>query len=233
MNQTIKSRIESVRNNITQAISKFARTENSVQLLAVSKTRTPDEITTAYNCGQTCFGESYLQEALQKIEHLKDVAIEWHFIGKIQSNKTRQIAENFDWVHSVDKLKHAQRLNDQRPDSMSPLNICLQINIDNEESKGGVDPEDAAELIQQVNQLPRIQLKGLMAIPSPTDDLDKQRVPFRKLRELRDRLTTDNMRLETLSMGMSGDIEAAIAEGSTIVRVGTAIFGPRNYKQKQ
>lgn len=231
MNQTIKSRLESVRSSINQAMFDYARTENSVQLLAVSKTRTPDEIITAFDCGQTCFGESYLQEALSKIDHLKDQAIEWHFIGKIQSNKTRLIAENFDWVHSIDKLKHAQRLNDQRPDSMAPLNICLQINIDNEESKGGIKPEEAADLIQQTSQLTRLQLKGLMALPTPTHNLSEQRAPFRKLRELRDQLATENLPLETLSIGMSGDIEAAIAEGSTMVRVGTAIFGPRNYKQ--
>ena len=231
MNQTIKSRLESVRSAIIQAISKYDRTDNSVQLLAVSKTRTPDEITAAYNCGQTCFGESYLQEALTKIEQLKETPIEWHFIGKVQSNKTRQIAENFNWVHSIYTLKHAQRLNDQRPDTMAPLNICLQVNIDHEESKGGIEPEDAAELIQEISKLPRLRLRGLMAIPSPTQDPEDQRVPFRELRELRDRLATKNIALETLSMGMSGDIEAAIAEGSTMVRVGTAIFGPRNYKQ--
>jgi pyridoxal phosphate enzyme (YggS family) len=214
-----------------QATSDYARAENSVLLLAVSKTRTPDEITAAFNCGQTCFGESYLQEALSKIEHLKDKAIEWHFIGKVQSNKTKSIAENFDWVHSIDKLKHAQRLNEQRPDSKAPLNICLQINIDNEETKGGIKPEEAADLIQQICKLSRLRLQGLMALPTPAQDLEAQRIPFRKLRELRDQLATDSLPLETLSMGMSGDIEAAIAEGSTMVRVGTAIFGPRNYKQ--
>jgi PLP dependent protein len=231
MNQTLKSRLELVRRSIAQAMSDYARPENSVQLLAVSKTRTSDEIITAFNCGQTCFGESYLQEALTKIDRLRDKAIEWHFIGKIQSNKTRSIAEKFDWVHSVDKLKHAQRLNDQRPDSMAPLNICLQINIDCEASKGGIQPEEAADLIQQIRQLPKLQLKGLMALPTPTQNTDEQRAAFRKLRELRDQLATADLPLETLSMGMSGDMEAAIAEGSTIVRVGTAIFGPRNYKQ--
>lgn len=231
MNQTLKSRLELVRCSIAQAMSDYARPENSVKLLAVSKTRTPDEIITAFNCGQTCFGESYLQEALTKIDHLRDKAIEWHFIGKIQSNKTRSIAEKFDWVHSVDKLKHAKRLNDQRPDSMAPLNICLQINIDDEESKGGINPEDAADLIQQIRQLPKLQLQGLMALPTPTQNPDEQRIAFRKLRKLRDQLATTDLPLETLSMGMSGDMEAAIAEGATIVRVGTAIFGPRNYKQ--
>jgi pyridoxal phosphate enzyme (YggS family) len=231
MHQDIKSRLESVRSSITEALSDYSRPEGSTQLLAVSKTRTSDEITTAFNCGQTSFGESYLQEALTKINQLKDKPIEWHFIGRVQSNKTRSIAENFDWVHSIDKLKHAQRLNDQRPDSMEPLNICLQINIDDEKSKGGVQPEDATDLIQQINKLPRLHLKGLMTLPTPTNELGAQRQPFRKLRELRDQLATNDLPLDTLSMGMSDDMEAAIAEGSTIVRVGTAIFGPRNYKQ--
>ncbi len=185
----------------------------------------------AYNCGQARFGESYLQEAITKIDQLKEkAAIEWHFIGRIQSNKTRLIAENFDWVHSVYKLKHAQRLSEQRPDSMPPLNICLQINIDDEESKGGISPEDADGLIQQISLLPGLQLRGLMTLPAPAYGIDAQRMPFRLLRELRDSLATPALPLDTLSMGMSDDMEAAIAEGSTIVRVGTAIFGPRNYQ---
>lgn len=182
--------------------------------------------------GQHCFGESYLQEAIDKIDQLRGEEIEWHFIGRVQSNKTRPIAEKFDWVHSIDKLKHAQRLNDQRPDSMPPLNICLQINIDNEETKGGVKPDQAAELIRQISTLPRLRLRGLMTLPSPTDTVDEQRQPFRKLRELRDLLATDELPLDTLSIGMSDDITAAIAEGSTMVRVGTAIFGPRNYQKR-
>ncbi len=187
---------------------------------------------TAFTAGQLCFGESYLQEAINKIDQLKDTEIEWHFIGRVQSNKTRPIAEKFDWVHSIDKLKHAQRLNDQRPDSMPPLNICLQINIDNEETKGGIKPEQAAEMIQQISQLPRLKLRGLMTLPSPTHHIDEQREPFHRLRELRDQLATEALPLETLSIGMSDDMEAAIAEGSTMVRVGTAIFGPRNYQNK-
>jgi pyridoxal phosphate enzyme (YggS family) len=229
MHQTIKSRLESVSAEIARATSHYKRPERSVQLLAVSKTRSPDEILSAYNCGQTCFGESYLQEALTKISQLKDRSIEWHFIGRVQSNKTRAIAESFDWVHSIDKLKHAQRLSEQRPDSMEQLKICLQINIDDEESKGGIKPEDAADFVQQISQLPRLQLKGLMTLPTPSDNLNEQRLPFRNLRDLRDQLATSSLPLDTLSMGMSGDMEAAIAEGATIVRVGTAIFGPRNY----
>ena len=186
----------------------------------------------ALTAGQRCFGESYLQEAIAKIDQLGEAEIEWHFIGRIQSNKTRPIAERFDWVHSVDKLKYAQRLNDQRPDSMPPLNICLQINIDNEESKGGIAPEQADDIIRQISALPRIRLRGLMTLPSPTHHIDEQRLPFRRLRELRDRLATDELPLETLSIGMSDDMSAAIAEGSTMVRVGTAIFGPRNYQNR-
>jgi PLP dependent protein len=230
MNHIIQSKLETVRDCINQAATKYNRSEESVRLLAVSKTRTSDEILAAYNCGQQRFGESYLQEAINKIDQLRDKSIEWHFIGRIQSNKTRTIAEKFDWVHSIDKLKHAQRLSDQRPETMAPLNICLQINIDNEDSKGGVRPCDAAEVIEQISQLPKLQLRGLMTLPSPRIGVDEQRKPFRRLRELRDKLATADLPLSTLSMGMSDDMEAAIAEGSTIVRVGTAIFGPRNYR---
>jgi PLP dependent protein len=229
MHKTIQSRLETVRNIIATTVSEYARPEGSVQLLAVSKTRTSDEILEAHTCGQRLFGESYLQEAIDKIDQLAGQGIEWHFIGRVQSNKTRLIAERFDWVHSVDKLKHAQRLNDQRPESLPPLNICLQINIDNEASKGGVKPEDAAELVQQIRQLSRLRLRGLMTLPAARDNINDQRKPFAKLRELRDQLASSELPLDTLSMGMSDDMQAAIAEGATMVRVGTAIFGPRNY----
>jgi len=232
MNESIKSRLEKVRTVIAESCAEYARPDDSVTLLAVSKTRTAEEIMTALSAGQHCFGESYLQEAINKIAQLSNAEIEWHFIGRVQSNKTRPIAEKFDWVHSIDKLKHAQRLNDQRPDSMPPLNICLQINIDNEESKGGIKPEQAAEMIQQISTLPRLRLRGLMTLPSPNITVEEQRLPFRRLRELRDQLATEALPLETLSIGMSDDMEAAIAEGSTIVRVGTAIFGPRNYQKR-
>jgi len=232
MNESIKSRLEKVRTVIAESCAEYARPDDSVTLLAVSKTRTAEEIMTALSAGQHCFGESYLQEAINKIAQLSNAEIEWHFIGRVQSNKTRPIAEKFDWVHSIDKLKHAQRLNDQRPDSMPPLNICLQINIDNEESKGGIKPEQAAEMIQRISTLPRLRLRGLMTLPSPNITVEEQRLPFRRLRELRDQLATEALPLETLSIGMSDDMEAAIAEGSTIVRVGTAIFGPRNYQKR-
>ena len=232
MNESIKSRLVRVRTNIAESCAEYARVNGSVTLLAVSKTRTTEEIMTALSAGQHYFGESYLQEAIDKIDQLKDTDIEWHFIGRVQSNKTRPIAEKFDWVHSVDKLKHAQRLNDQRPDSMPPLNICLQINIDNQETKGGIKPEQAAEMIQKISAFPRLRLRGLMTLPSPAHNIEEQRLPFRRLHELRDQLATEDLPLDTLSIGMSDDMEAAIAEGSTIVRVGTAIFGPRNYQKR-
>jgi pyridoxal phosphate enzyme (YggS family) len=228
MGTTIQTRLNSVRQRIDDATARYGRDPDSVQLLAVSKTRNAEEIRLAVAAGQQRFGESYLQEALEKIGQLEDQQIEWHFIGRIQSNKTRPIAENFHWVHSIDKLKYAQRMNDQRPDNLPPLNICLQVNVDQEESKGGIALEQTAEMIAEIRQLPRIRLRGLMAIPAPATDLEQQRHPFRLLRELRDRLATPDLPLETLSMGMSGDLEAAIAEGSTMVRVGTAVFGPRN-----
>ncbi|MCP4994419.1 MAG: YggS family pyridoxal phosphate-dependent enzyme [Gammaproteobacteria bacterium] len=227
---SIKKRLNQVKLEITRAEQCYNRAHNSVQLLAVSKTREAEEILTAYRLGQTRFGESYLQEALQKIGQLADYSIQWHYIGRIQSNKTRPIAENFDWVHSVDKPKQLRRLNNQRPDSLPPLNVCLQIKVDEEESKGGLSHDEAAELVEEAGRLPHIKLCGLMTLPAPCNDLADQRHPFRQLRELRDQLATDKLPLNTLSMGMSGDIEAAIAEGATIVRVGTGIFGPRNYR---
>jgi pyridoxal phosphate enzyme (YggS family) len=224
----IQSRLDNVNRRIIEAMEHYRRVPGSVQLLAVSKTRTPEEIRLAVAAGQFYFGESYLQEALEKIEALRNINAIWHFIGRIQSNKTRPIAENFDWVHSIGSLKHAQRLNEQRPDNRPPLNICLQINIDREPSKSGIMPEEAAALVSELSALPRLRLRGLMTLPAPADDLEAQRHPFRLLRELRDGIATPGSPLETLSMGMSNDLEAAIAEGATIVRVGTAIFGPRN-----
>ncbi len=228
MDTPIQDHLGAVRQRIEAAAARYDRDPDSVQLLAVSKTRNADEIRQAAAAGQHRFGESYLQEALEKIQQLKDQEIEWHFIGRIQSNKTKPIAENFHWVHSIDKLKYAQRMNEQRPEQLPPLNICLQVNVDLEESKGGVALEETAEIIAEIQRLPRLRLRGLMAIPAPAADLELQRHPFRILRELRDRLATPELPLETLSMGMSADLEAAIAEGATIVRVGTAIFGPRN-----
>ena len=224
--------LNTVLEQITAAESRFNRRPGSVQLLAVSKTRTADEIRSAAQAGQRLFGESYLQEALEKIDQLQQEDIEWHFIGRIQSNKTKLIAGHFDWVHSLENLKHARRLNEQRPDHLPPLNVCLQVNISQEASKGGIEPDALVDFIRAFDNLPRLSLCGLMVIPAPADTLEAQRIPFRQLRELRDRLATEKYPLHTLSMGMSGDLEAAIAEGSTIVRVGTAIFGPRNYAAK-
>jgi pyridoxal phosphate enzyme (YggS family) len=201
-----------------------------VTLVAVSKTRPATAIRSAYEEGQRDFGENYLQEALEKIAAFPGEALVWHFIGPIQSNKTRAIAEHFDWVHSVDRLKLARRLNDQRPPDMPPLNVCLQVNISGEASKSGVEPEALAALATSVAELPRLRLRGLMAIPAASDDPEQQRRPFRALREALERLRADGLALDTLSMGMTNDLEAAIAEGATLVRVGTAIFGPRAKK---
>ena len=196
-------------------------------MLAVSKTVSPETIRAAYAGGQRAFGESYAQEALDKIAALKELDIAWHFIGPLQSNKTKWIAENFAWAHSVERVKIAQRLSDQRPDSLPPLNLCLQVNVSGEASKSGVAPPEVAVLAQAVATLPKIKLRGLMAIPEPTAEVAKQHAQFGLLHELYDRLIAQGYALDTLSMGMSGDLEAAIREGATIVRVGSAIFGER------
>lgn len=204
------------------------RREQDIALLAVSKTFPAAAVREAYEAGQRAFGESYLQEALDKIEVLRDLPLEWHFIGPIQSNKTRAIAENFSWVHGVDRLKIAERLSAQRPPQLPPLNICLQVNVSGEASKSGVAPGEVAQLSRQVVALPQIRLRGLMAIPAPETSLESQRTPFARLRELMQQLNAQGMALDTLSMGMSQDMMAAILEGATIVRVGSAIFGERD-----
>ena len=183
----------------------------------------------AYEAGQSAFGESYVQEALDKIAALRDLPLEWHFIGPIQSNKTRAIAENFSWVHSVDRLKIAERLSAQRPQNLPPLNVCIQVNVSGEDSKSGVSPSEVLELAQAVAQLPRLKLRGLMAIPAPTEGTEAQRIPFAQLRELMRQLNAQGLELDALSMGMSHDFEAAMLEGATIMRIGTAIFGERIY----
>ncbi|GAA0789895.1 YggS family pyridoxal phosphate-dependent enzyme [Marinobacterium sediminicola] len=225
----LADKYDSVREQILSACRNSQRTPESVQLLAVSKTRGADEIRQLHACGQRAYGENYLQEALDKIEALQDLSLEWHFIGPIQSNKTRAIAERFDWVHSVDRLKVAKRLSEQRPDSLPPLNICLQVNISDEASKSGCTPEELPALARAVSALPNLRLRGLMAIPEPETDPALQRATFARVRELMASLQQDLPQLDTLSMGMSADLDAAIAEGSTIVRIGTALFGPRNY----
>ena len=202
----------------------------TVGLLAVSKTQPAAAIREAAAAGIRDFGENYLQEALDKQAELDDLPLTWHFIGPIQSNKTKAIAEHFGWVHSVDRLKIAQRLSDQRPAALPPLNICLQVNVSGEASKSGCAPQEVQQLARAITALPRLRLRGLMCIPAPSEDPAEQRAAFARLRQLRDELALD---LDTLSMGMSQDLEAAIAEGATWVRIGTALFGARDYGRPQ
>lgn len=223
---TIANNIAKVVARIREAAQAVARDPDEVRLLAVSKTQPADAIRQASDAGLRDFGENYLQEALDKQADLGDLSLTWHFIGPIQSNKTKAIAEHFDWVHSVDRLKIAQRLSDQRPESLPPLNICLQVNVSGEASKSGCEPQDVPELAHTIAALPRLRLRGLMAIPEPTDDPAEQRAAFARLRQLQNEL---DLELDTLSMGMSQDLEAAIAEGATWVRIGTALFGARDY----
>lgn len=224
---SIPANLQRVRNRIDQAARAAGRDPSDVALLAVSKTHPPAAVRTAFAAGQALFGESYLQEALRKIETLADLEIEWHFIGPIQSNKTKDIARHFDWVHGIDRLKIAERLSAQRPPELGPLNVCIQVNVSGESSKAGVRAAQLPELAGAVAALPGLRLRGLMTIPAPQADTDVQRASFRQLRLARDRLAESHFALDTLSMGMSDDLEAAILEGATIVRVGTAIFGPR------
>jgi len=209
------------------------RRAEEVELLAVSKTFAAEAIREACLAGQRRFAESYVQEALAKIAALDGLPIEWHYIGPIQSNKTRPIAEHFAWVHSIDRLKIAERLSSQRPAQLPPLQACIEVNISGERSKSGVAPDDVGALAHAVAALPNLSLRGLMTVPAPTGDAAEQRAAFARLRELRDRLNRQGLQLDTLSMGMSHDFTAAIAEGATIVRVGTAIFGARDYGEKQ
>ncbi|MEY8879232.1 MAG: YggS family pyridoxal phosphate-dependent enzyme [Leptothrix sp. (in: b-proteobacteria)] len=220
---------EQVRQRIAAACVRAGRMPADVQLLAVSKTQGADAVRAAHAAGQRAFGENYVQEALAKIDALADLrgALEWHLIGPLQNNKTRAVAEAFDWVHSIDTLKTAQRLNDQRPAPLAPLQVCLQVNISGEASKSGVAAAEVPALAAAVAALPRLRLRGLMAIPEPAGDVEAQRAPHRALRELLGTLQAQGLALDTLSMGMSADLEAAIAEGATIVRVGTALFGAR------
>ncbi len=208
----------------------MGREPATVGLLAVSKTQPAAAIRDAFAAGLRDFGENYLQEALDKQAELSELPLTWHFIGPIQSNKTKSIAEHFDWVHSVDRLKIAQRLSDQRPAELSPLNICLQVNVSGEASKSGCAPEELLQLAQAVAAMPQLRLRGLMCIPAPSEDPAEQRAAFARLRALRDELP---LPLDTLSMGMSQDLEAAIAEGATWVRIGTALFGARDYGRPQ
>ncbi|GGK63997.1 YggS family pyridoxal phosphate-dependent enzyme [Amphritea balenae] len=230
----IANNLSIICSKINIAAQNAHRNPDEVTLLAVSKTRQSEELMQLWQEGQRHFGENYLQEALDKIKLLQGNDICWHFIGPIQSNKTRSITENFSWVHSVDRLKIAQRLNDQRPDSLPPLNICLQINISEEQSKSGIIPAELPKLAEQIAAMPNIRLRGLMAIPANCEDPEQQRIPFARMQALLLQLQEQlpQQPLDTLSMGMSGDMDAAIAEGSTMVRIGTALFGPRDYSNK-
>jgi pyridoxal phosphate enzyme (YggS family) len=221
----ISQRLNQIRAQIRQAALDYKRDPGSVLLLAVSKTKPAKDIAAAYQAGQRHFGESYCQEALKKQQELGAYDITWHFIGPIQSNKTKALATHFDWIHSVDKLKIAQRLSEQRPSALAPLNICLQVNISGETSKSGITLEELPYLCKQVAGLPNLKLRGVMGIPSPQEDFEQQRQPYKVLHQAVVKL--DNPTLDTFSFGMTGDLTAAIAEGSTIVRIGTALFGAR------
>jgi pyridoxal phosphate enzyme (YggS family) len=225
---TISANLQAVHARIETAARACGRAPETVGLLAVSKTWPASSVREAAMAGQQAFGENYVQEGIDKIREVARPDLEWHFIGPLQGNKTRQVAETFDWVHSVDRLKIAERLAQQRPETLPPLQVCLQVNISGEDTKNGVAPQEAPALAQRIAQLPRLALRGLMAIPAPAADFAGQREPFRRLRLLFEQLVREGLALDTLSMGMSNDIEAAIAEGATLVRVGTAIFGERN-----
>ena len=228
---SISGNLQHVRQRIDRACAAAGRDRQAVTLLAVSKTFGAEAVRAAHAAGQRAFGENYVQEALEKIDALADLRppVEWHLIGPLQSNKTRVVAERFDWVHSIDRLRIAERLAAQRPLGLPPLQLCLQVNISGEASKSGLAPGEVAALAAAVAALPpaRVRLRGLMAIPAPDPDATRQREPHRALRELLDELRARGLALDTLSMGMSADLEAAVAEGATLVRVGTAIFGTR------
>jgi len=230
-NSVLMQRLAQVVDRVNVAEKRFQRKPGSVLILPVSKTRPPEDIAQIAKSGFTAFGESYLQEAEKKIAELANLNLQWHFIGPIQSNKTQLIANLFQWVHSIDREKILQRLNDQRPDHLPPLNICLQVNISGEATKSGLSPEETIELASRTLEFPRLTLRGIMAIPAPTEDFERQRQIFRQVHELfthiKGILAESAPCMDTLSMGMSNDLEAAIAEGSTIVRIGTDIFGPR------
>jgi hypothetical protein len=223
----ISQSLADVRQRIVEAAQQFNRSAISIQLLAVSKTYSVADILAAFQCGQHCFGESYLSEAISKIAALRDYAIEWHFIGPLQSNKTRLIAENFAWVQSLDRLKVAQRLQEQRPNYLPPLNVCIQVNVSNEPQKSGIAVEEAFAFASVLMKMPRLRLRGLMTIPMMCDDFEQQRLAFRRLRECFQQLQSAGLEMDTLSMGMTNDMVAAIAEGATMLRIGTAIFGKR------
>lgn len=226
---TISANLQAVLARVDRATCEHGRPSGAVRLLAVSKTWPAADVREAARAGQRAFGENYVQEGVAKVAELADLGLEWHFIGPLQSNKTRVVAEHFDWVHSIDRLKIAERLAEQRPAALPPLSVCLQVNVSGEATKSGVAPDAVEDLARRVAALPGLRLRGLMAIPAPAADFAAQRPPFRRLREIYEQLQAAGLPLDTLSMGMSHDLEAAIAEGATLVRVGTAIFGERDY----
>jgi pyridoxal phosphate enzyme (YggS family) len=225
----IATNLQKLRARIAADCVAAGRTPDSVSLLAVSKTFDSQAVQQAYAAGQTAFGENYIQEAVQKMAALRHLPLQWHCIGPVQSNKSRLVAEHFDWMHTVDRLKIAQRLSEQRPSHLPPLQVCIQVNVDGGASKAGVAPVDALALALQVSVLPNLRLRGLMSIPEPAANFDAACAVFGKVRQLMDALNAHGLQLDTLSMGMSADMDAAIHSGSTLVRVGSAIFGARNY----
>jgi len=227
MMSELHDRLQQVRREVAEAERQFGREPGSIKLLAVSKTRNAGDVLALAQLGVSDFGENYVQEARAKIGQLSGHSLTWHFIGPVQSNKTRQIAECFDWVHSVDRIKVAHRLNAARPADLPPLNICIQVNVDAESTKSGIDPDEVEQLAEQILPLSRLNLRGLMALPAPTEDFAGQRHSFLRTRRLQEKLMDKGYRLDTLSMGTTGDMRAAIAEGATVIRIGTALFGPR------
>jgi PLP dependent protein len=228
---TIADNLQQVHERIARACADADRDAREVTLLAVSKTFGPEAVREAFDSGQTAFGENYIQEAVEKIALLRPLGLQWHCIGPIQSNKTRLVASHFDWAHTVDRLKTAQRLSEQRPAGMAPLQVCIQVNIDGAASKAGVTPQEVLALAQEVARLPHIAMRGLMTIPEPASDFAAQRAVHLRAKALFDQLRESGLALDTLSMGMTADLEAAIAAGSTMVRVGTAVFGGRPVKE--
>lgn len=230
---TVQDNLLNIKNEIKKIAKECGRDPNTIQLIAVSKTKPVEQIMEAINAGQLAFGENYVQEGIEKIQYFKknmpNNDLIWHFIGPLQSNKSKLVAEHFDWMHTIDRLKIAQRLSDQRPNHMAKLNVLIQVNISQEASKSGVKPEEVTELVKQIVALPNLNLRGLMAIPEIENDYDKQLNVFTKMQQLLHSLQKDYPFMDTLSMGMSGDMPAAISAGSTMVRIGTAIFGARQY----
>ena len=230
---TVQDNLLNIKNEIKKIAKECGRDPNTIQLIAVSKTKPVEQITEAINAGQLAFGENYVQEGIEKIQYFEknmpNNDLIWHFIGPLQSNKSKLVAEHFDWMHTIDRFKIAQRLSDQRPNHMAKLNVLIQVNISQEASKSGVKPEEVADLVKQIVTLPNLNLRGLMAIPEIENDYDKQLNVFTKMQQLLHSLQKDYPFMDTLSMGMSGDMPAAINAGSTMVRIGTAIFGARQY----